>query len=198
MLGAVSRHQIRFAVVLASAALLGAGCGSEDPPERGPGSPLADPAANEASPEAEPESAGADPGELEAGDRERVSAAVRAYIASLNRHDASALCAAFAPGAVRSCASTAARIGSGGRGGTPAWRRTTIRELKAVSVGEDEARVTATVTHDFSDRSYVSLEEDVIYLVRGPGGGWLIAKPSGSFYRAIGFPEPPLSSLTPP
>ena len=37
----------------------------------------------------------------------------------------------------------------------------------------------------------------MIYLDR-VGDEWLIAKPSASFYRAIGYPEPPLSSLTPP
>ena len=57
--------------------------------------------------------------------------------------------------------------------------------------------MTATVTHDFSDRDYVSVEEDVIYL-DGVGERWLLAKPSGTFYRAVGYPEPPLRALTPP
>ena len=62
---------------------------------------------------------------------------------------------------------------------------------------EDRARVTATVSHDFSDRPEPSVEEDVIYLDR-VGDAWLVAKPSASFYRAIGYPEPPLRALTPP
>ncbi len=72
-----------------------------------------------------------------------------------------------------------------------------IRELNEVSVDADRARVTATVNHDFSDRDYVSIEEDVIYLDRA-GSEWLLAKPSGTFYRAVGYPEPPLRALTPP
>ena len=51
--------------------------------------------------------------------------------------------------------------------------------------------------HRFSDRSYRSIEEDVIYLDR-VGGRWLLAKPSGTLYRAVGYPEPPLRALTPP
>ena len=55
----------------------------------------------------------------------------------------------------------------------------------------------ATVTHHFSDRKYVSVEDDVIYLQR-VGGRWLLAKPSATLYRAVGYPEPPLDALTPP
>ena len=69
--------------------------------------------------------------------------------------------------------------------------------MTAVSVGPERARVTATVMHRFSDRGYRSVEEDVIYLDR-IGGRWLLAKPSGTLYRAVGYPEPPLRALTPP
>ena len=44
----------------------------------------------------------------------------------------------------------------------------------------------ATVTHHFSDRKYVSVEDDVIYLQR-VGGRWLLAKPSATLYRAVGY-----------
>ncbi len=209
----------------AAAALLLAACGSDEGAPTVPDaqSQLESPAATEASPEAEAAEPAGDPGQLEPDERERVKAAVRAYVAALDARDGAAVCAAVAPGAIRAgdfpgeVAATVHRelpgpaspaaacaglveltIGRGGAGGTPAWKRTTIDELKAVSVGQDAARVTATVTHDFSDRSYVSLEEDVIYLRRGPGGEWLLAKPSGSFYRAVGFPEPPLRALKPP
>lgn len=185
---------------LATSALIGAGCGGEDSTE-----PRTEPfpsggAAIEAAPEAEPQRAGSpEPGELEPSAREQVEAAVRRYVAALNARRGDAVCARFAAQGRPQCERLARRgIGSGGAGGTPAWKRTTIRELESVAVGEETARVTATVTHDFADRAYVSLEEDVIYLVLGPGGEWLLAKPSGSLYRAVGFPEPPLRALTPP
>lgn len=193
-------------LLLPAAALLLAGCGSDDRPQQA-GSPLTEPAAVEASPEAGPPVAVAEEGSLSDQDEQRVAAVTRAYIAAINADDGRAVCAAFAPGTLGQAelprkgggcpASMQASIGFRGPGGTPAWKRTTIRELKAVSVGDDTARVTATVTHDFADRSYTSVEEDVIYLDRA-GDEWLIAKPSGSFYRAVGYPEPPLRALTPP
>jgi hypothetical protein len=93
--------------------------------------------------------------------------------------------------------SLGASIGTKPKGGAPAWERTKALELTAVAVGEDRARVTATVTHRFSDRKYVSVEEDVIYLDR-VGGEWLLAKPSATLYRAVGYPEPPLRAFSPP
>lgn len=129
------------------------------------------------------------------------------YIDALNAGDGEAVCSALEPGAIdlgelpsqsAGCGpSLDASIGTKPKGGGPAWRGTRIAELKAVEVGDELARVTATVTHDFSDRSYNSIEEDVIYLRRS-GDRWLIAKPSGTFYRAVGYPEPPLRALTPP
>ena len=189
-----------FAAALLALTL--AGCGSDDSGET---SPLADPAATEASPEAPP--AGPEGDSLSESDREQVTAAVRTYIAAINADDGEAVCALLGPGALRGvklpsvladCGSSLdVSIGERGGGGTPVWRRTRLHELNAVSVAEDRARVTATVSHDFSDRPEPSVEEDVIYLDR-VGDEWLIAKPSASFYRAIGYPEPPLSSLTPP
>ena len=64
-------------------------------------------------------------------------------------------------------------------------------------LGDDRARVRATVTHHFSDRKYVSVEDDVIYLQR-VGGSWLLAKPSATFYRAVGYAQPPLRAFAPP
>ena len=198
-----SARRAAAAAAVAAAVALGA-CGSED--EGGdPTSPLADPAVTEASPEAPaPE---ADDGSLSETDEQAVAEAARAYIAAINADDGEAVCAALAPGALAgaglpregpSCAaSVEGSIGHRGGGGTPVWRRTRLYELTAVSVAEDRARVTATVSHDFSDRPEPSVEEDVIYLDR-TGDAWLVAKPSASFYRAIGYPEPPLRALTPP
>jgi hypothetical protein len=53
------------------------------------------------------------------------------------------------------------------------------------------------VTHHFSDRKYVSVEEDVIYLQR-VGRRWLLAKPSATLYRAVGYAQPPLRAFSPP
>lgn len=169
-------------------------------------SPVGDPAAGEASPEAAPEGEG-DVSELAEGDEAAVRAAFESYIRALNAGDGAAVCAAFAsrslalrelPAARGGCAAALdASIGRRRPGGVPAWRRTEVIDVTAVSVGDDEARVTATVTHEFADRDYTSVEEDVVYL-RESGGRWLLAKPSATFYRAVGFPEPPLRALAPP
>lgn len=166
----------------------------------------AGPGATEASPEA-PAVGSGEAGELSGEDRAAVAAAVEGYVEALNRRDAGAVCALFEPGALSlrdlpvrrgdCAASLAASIGHRGPGGTPVWKRTTIEELSEVSVGPDRARVTATVTHRFADRNYPSVEDDVIYLDHA-GDRWLLAKPSGTLYRVVGYPEPPLRALTPP
>jgi hypothetical protein len=164
------------------------------------------PEATEASPEAEPAEAG-EVGELSAEDEAAVAAVVNAYVDGLVARDAEAVCGLFEPGALplrelprrrEDCAgSLSASIGYARPGGTPVWKRTTISELNEVSVGPDRARVTATVTHVFADRKFPSVEDDVVYLNRADGD-WLLAKPSGTLYRAVGYPEPPLRALSPP
>jgi len=148
------------------------------------------PAAGEASPEAQAEGPQST-GELEGTDRSAVTAAVRSYIAALDGHDAARVCALIEHGGC------GASIGSRPAGGGPAWRRTQIVEMKPEALADDRARVTTTVTHRFSDRKYVSVEDDVIYLER-LGGRWLIAKPSATFYRAVGYAQPPLRAFAPP
>jgi hypothetical protein len=164
------------------------------------------PGATEASPEASAEGPAAK-GELSGGNRSAVVAAVSDYIEALDRHDAARVCALLEPGALDltelpkrrgGCRSSLrASIGTRPRVGGPAWRRTAVYELKTEDLGNDRARVSATVTHHFSDRKYVSVEDDVIYLER-VGGRWLLAKPSGTLYRAVGYPEPPLRAFSPP
>jgi hypothetical protein len=171
--------------------------GTEENAEEGPEA--------EASPEAP--ATGPETGELPGIDEEVVTQTVRSYVDALDRHDARLVCELFAPGALRlpelpvrrgGCASSlAASIGHRPPGGTPAWRRTTIAEIRAVSVEGIGARVTASVVHRFADRKYTSVEDDVIYL-RPAGERWLLAKPSATLYRAVGYPEPPLSAFTPP
>ena len=202
------------------AALALAACGGDD--EQGgaeagsageAGTIAADPGASEANPEAPPsvpESGGGE--ELPADEGAAVEAAARAYIDALNARDGGAVCARFGPDVVVTeelpdrrpgqrngdCATAlGAAIGVKPPRGGPAWRSTRILAVTAVAAGPERARVTATVRHRFSDRNYVSVEEDVIYLDR-LGGEWLLAKPSGSFYRAVGYPEPPLRALAPP
>jgi hypothetical protein len=164
------------------------------------------PAATEASPEAKAEGPEAS-GELSGEDRSAAVVAVSDYISALDRHDGARVCALLVPGALDlgklparrgGCRSSLrASIGTRPSGGAPAWRKTTLVEAKPEDLGGGRARVSATVTHHFSDRKYVSVEDDVIYLQRA-GGRWLLAKPSGTLYRAVGYPEPPLDALTPP
>jgi hypothetical protein len=148
------------------------------------------PAATEASPES-PAEGPESTGELEGTDRSAATAAVRSYIAALDRRDVARVCALIEQGGCH------ASIGSRPSGGGPAWRRTQIVEMKPESLGDDRARVTTTVTHRFSDRKYVSVEDDVIYLER-VGGRWLLAQPSATFFRAVGYAQPPLRAFAPP
>jgi hypothetical protein len=164
------------------------------------------PAATEASPEAEAN--GPHPtGDLPDTDRSAVTAAVGEYIEALDIHDAASVCRLIERGGVPpsdlpkrrgGCPSSLrVSIGSPPADGRPAWRRSAIAEMKPEALGDDRARVTTTVVHHFSDRSYVSVEDDVIYLER-VAGRWLLAKPSATFYRAVGYGEPPLRAFSPP
>jgi hypothetical protein len=165
------------------------------------------PAATEASPEA-PAQGPQSKGELAGSDRAAVTSVVSDYISALDRHDAGRVCSLFVPGALGrygvlskrqdGCRpSLQASIGTRPSSGGPAWRKTSLVEMKAEDIGDGRARVVATVTHHFSDRTYVSVEDDDIYLER-LGGGWLIAKPSGTLYRAVGYGSPPLEAFKPP
>jgi hypothetical protein len=205
-------RRVGFFGLMAFVLVVVGGCGDSDGDdhttvaESGTEEASIGPEATEASP-GEPAHGPAQSGDLSESERAAVTAAVNAYIAALNRHDATAVCALFEPGALPigelprrrgSCAaSLGASIGFRGPGGTPVWKRTTIEELNEVSVGPNRARVTATVTHRFADRRFPSTEEDVIYLDRADDR-WLLAKPSATLYRAVGYPEPPLRALTAP
>jgi hypothetical protein len=194
---------MKVKAVLIAALLALAGCGGADDDDRTSG-------AAEAAPEASPEAPATGPeviGDVPEPERGAVTAAVSRYVEALNRHDAAGVCALFVPGALdlrelprRSggCEpSMRASIGSRPRRGAPAWRTTELIEAKAVALGDDRARATATVVHRFRDRRQPSIEEDVIYLDR-VGERWLLAKPSATFYRAVGYGDPPLRALTPP
>lgn len=164
------------------------------------------PAATEAAPEA-PAEGPRSSGELSGGNRDSAVATVSDYIKALDRHDAAQVCALLAPGSLdltqlprrRGGCRTSLQesIGTDPRDGGPAWRKTTLVEAKTEDLGDGRARVSATVTHHFADRKYVSVEDDVIYLHR-VGSRWRLAKPSGTLYRAVGYSSPPLDALRPP
>jgi len=142
-----------------------------------------------------------------ASDARRIEASVKRYIAALNADDGAALCALLAPGALRgvelperrdSCAATmTASIGHPPPDRAPRWLAT--RQVDAdsvVLVRGGDGRLTGTVVHRFAGRE-PSIEEDVIYLRRS-NGAWRLAKPSATFYRAIGARDVPITALTPP
>lgn len=141
-------------------------------------------------------------------DPERAAAAAfRAFVRALAERDADAVCAAFAPGALRgvgfpdprgSCPdSVAASLGFRDRRGLPVWRTSRLGGPISVRVSGDEARVVATVVTRYADDREPSIEDDVAYLERR-GERWLLLQPSATFYRAIGVAEVPPSALRPP
>ena len=134
---------------------------------------------------------------------------MRDYVAALDARDGAAVCALFVPGALdevelpvrarrlrrarwprRSATATRAGCRSGrGRGS----RGVDASRFDAA----DAAKVVATVVTGFADRDEASIEDDVVYLGRD-GGGWLIAKPSSTLYRAVGIADVPPSVLDAP
>jgi hypothetical protein len=194
-----------LATALAAGAILGCGGSGDGATTQHQESEIEGPAATQAAPEVT--TPAPETGDLSQGDRAAVAAATRSYVSALDDRDAAAACSLFEPGALElselpvrrggCAASLAASLGHRNPEGSPVWKRTDIDELKEVAVNADRARVTATVEHHFADRRYVSIEEDIIYLDRA-GDRWLLAQPSGTFYRAVGYPEPPLRSLSPP
>jgi hypothetical protein len=212
--GSSSRDQATTAAATAAGADRGGAASSKTPSKFPPGAVVPvdtteaaeGQAATEASPEA-PANGPRSTGSLPGPDSAAVTAVVRLYIAALDRRDAGRICALIAPGGLPlgdlpkprgACRpSLRASIGTRPADGGPAWRSTEIVELKPEALGGDRARVTATVTHHFSDRKYVSVEDDVIYLERA-GARWLLAKPSATLYRAVGYAQPPLRAFSPP
>jgi hypothetical protein len=140
-------------------------------------------------------------------DKARIERTVRAYIAALDADDGAALCRLFAPGALRgvklpvhrgSCAATlTASVGHRPPRGAPRWLGTKLVDTDAVVIVRGgDGRFTGTVVHKQAGRE-PSIEDDVVYL-RKRDGRWLLAKPSLSFYRAIGEENVPVTVLSPP
>lgn len=153
---------------------------------------------------------GVDPYSEAAGSSESALVqSVRAYVSAIDRRDGATVCELLGPGVLRSvrlpreaagCAeSVRASIGYHPAGGA-AWQGTEIRRIGPVELDPEnpgEGRVRATVVHRFGGGREPSIEDDLIYL-RYRAGRWLIAKPSSTFYRAIGAQNVPLRALTPP
>lgn len=141
-------------------------------------------------------------------DSRLIERAVGRYIAALNADDGAAVCSLLGPGALRgvplparrgSCAATlTASIGHPPPDRAPRWRHTTLVDADSVVlVRGGDGRLTGTVVHRFAGSREPSIEEDVVYL-RRRHARWLLAKPSATFYRAIGARDVPLTALTPP
>jgi hypothetical protein len=203
--------------VLATLAVVAAGCG-DDEPQTAPTVTIAippttsttEPSTTEAPPPVgEPsspaETATEDPREnaLER-DAER---AARAYVEALDARDGEAACALLVPGALDEvelpearadcAASLEASIGYRDPRGLPVWEGATVPSVRITELDGDSATVVATVVTQFADRDQASVEDDLIYLTR-TGGRWLVAKPSSTLYRAVGIADVPPSVLSPP
>jgi len=134
---------------------------------------------------------------------------VRDYVDALDARDGAAVCDLFAPDALTPvklpepgddcAASVAASIGYRDPRGLPVWKHATLEHMRVNQLADDgeSAQVVATVVTTFADRDELSTEDDVVYLTRS-GGHWLVAKPSATFYRAIGVGDIPATVLAPP
>lgn len=135
------------------------------------------------------------------------AATVRAYVSALDSRDTERVCSLLAPGVIervklplprRDCASSLeASIGYRDPRGLPIWEGAEVLEVASVKTEGPEATVVATVLTRFADRAEPSLEDDVVHLTRAPGG-WLLARPSSTLYRAVGIADVPPIVLAPP
>jgi hypothetical protein len=132
---------------------------------------------------------------------------VTRFVDALDARDGKAACALLAEGAIeqielpkqgRDCAaSLTASIGYRDPRGLPVWESANVATIVSVRLDGERATVVATVVTRFADREEVSIEDDVVYLVRD-ASSWSIAKPSSTLYRAVGIADVPPSVLTPP
>ncbi len=132
---------------------------------------------------------------------------VMRFVDALDAGDGRAACALLAEGVIeqielprqgRDCAtSLAASIGYRDPRGLPVWESAKVATIVSVRLDGERATVVATVVTRFADREEVSIEDDVVYLIRD-ADSWSIAKPSSTLYRAVGISDVPPSVLTPP
>jgi hypothetical protein len=138
-------------------------------------------------------------------EREAIATA-RAYVRALDAGDGRLVCNLLVAGALdgfelprerRGCPSSLdASIGYRDPRGLPVWEGAEVGSVPGVEVQGTSASVTLTVITEFADRKQVSVEDDIIYLERH-GGGWKVAKPSPTLYRAIGSEPPPQAIAAP-
>jgi hypothetical protein len=146
------------------------------------------------------------PARLDAMQRQ-VAAVVRRYVDALDARRGEAVCSLFVPGALDEVplprehgdcgASLTASIGYRDPRGFPVYAGSRVARIASVSISGSTARTVATTVTRFAGNREPSIEDDVVYLERH-GGRWLIAKPSATFYRAIGTGDIPPSVLAPP
>lgn len=132
---------------------------------------------------------------------------VREYVAALDARDGERVCAVLAPGVIAQvdlpvergdpCASLGASIGYRDPRGLPVWASAKLVRIRSLEIAGDSAKVVVTVETKFADRAEVSIEDDIVFLGHATGR-WLVAKPSATFYRAIGVADVPPSVLSPP
>jgi hypothetical protein len=137
----------------------------------------------------------------------QVAVVVRRYVDALDARDGEAVCSLFVPGALDEVrlprerghcgASLTASIGYRDPRGFPVYAGSRVARIASVKIGDGTARTVATTVTQFAGNREPSIEDDVVYLDRR-GGRWLIAKPSATFYRAIGTGDIPPSVLAPP
>jgi len=143
---------------------------------------------------------------LDANQR-RVAVAVRRYVDGLDARNGEAVCSLFVPGALDGVrlprerghcgASLTASIGYRDPRGFPVYAGSRVARIASVKIAGSNARTVATTVTRFTGNREPSIEDDVVYLERR-GARWLIAKPSATFYRAIGTGDIPPSVLAPP
>jgi hypothetical protein len=136
-----------------------------------------------------------------------VAAVVRRYVDALDARDGEAVCSLFVPGALDEVrlprergdcgASLTASIGYRDPRGFPVYAGSRVARIASVKIAGGTARTVATMVTQFAGNREPSIEDDAVYLERR-GGRWLIAKPSATFYRAIGTGDIPPSVLAPP
>jgi hypothetical protein len=146
------------------------------------------------------------PARLDAMQRE-VAVVIRRYVDALDARDGEAVCSLFMPGELDEVrlprergdcgASLTASIGYRDPRGFPVYAGSRVARIASVKIVDGTARTVATTVTQFAGNREPSIEDDVVYLDRR-GGRWLIAKPSATFYRAIGTGDIPPSVLAPP
>jgi hypothetical protein len=203
-------RRVPITIVAAAAAILLAGCGGGDEdtgtaPATGTGTTAGTATApGPQDPVSVPFEEPKDPATVDV--RRKLTDEFMAYVAAINRHDGAALCRHFAPGALHgvelpvnkgNCAASVSASVGHTVPGHPRWRGSSVRRVRTALAGPDSGRVTFTVFHRYTAGEEVSKEEDVVFFVRS-GGRWVLAKPSVTFYRAIGAADVPPSVLSPP